>query len=224
MKLDQRLTACAEFIDENSFVADIGTDHGYLPVYLVENGISTGAIACDIGQMPLNSAKRTIEKYNLGDKISTCLSDGLKSVPRGDITHIVIAGMGGETIQGILSACDWAKECILILQPMTKSEDLRKWLFENGYEIEKEKAIIDGKYNYTVLKCVFSGNFKKPTPLEITVGGLDLKDESTRAYLEKKADILEKTGSSKLKSSEHTQDGAEDLTLAKEIRGVLGDN
>lgn len=224
MKLDRRLTACAEFIDENSFVADVGTDHGYLPVFLVKNGISTGAVACDIGQMPLNSAKRTIEKYNLCGKISTCLSDGLKDVPKGDITHIVIAGMGGETIQGILSACDWAKDCVLVLQPMTKCEELKKWLLENGYTIKKEKAVIDGKFIYNVLKCVFSGDYKKPAPLEIILGGLDPKDENAKAYLKKKADILEKTGNAKLKSPEHVEQAKADLKLCEEIRGVLGDN
>lgn len=221
MKLDKRLSACADFIDKNSVVADIGTDHAYLPVWLVKNGICSSALACDIGEGPLESAKSHIEKYGLSAQIKTCLSDGLKNVPGENVTTIVIAGMGGETIVGILSACDWAKNCNLVLQPMTKDEDLREWLFENGYEIKKEKIVIDGKFIYTVMKCVFSGAIKPFDRVKTIVGGVDTADENAKAYIEKKAKILENTGLGKLKSDGLKSQGQEDLGLCRKLRELL---
>lgn len=224
MKLDQRLSACAEFIEENSFIVDVGTDHGYLPVYLVQNGICRGAVASDIGKGPLNSARKNIKKNNLSYKISTCLSDGLKDVPRENITHIVIAGMGGETIEGILGDCDWASECVLILQPMSKIEELRKWLYEHGFDIEKEKAVVDGKYIYTIMRCVFTSVFKTPTPLEMAVGKLDPNDENARAFLERKASTLDRTYKAKMRTSTHYDEAKAEKKLCDEIRRVLDEH
>lgn len=223
MKLDVRLTACAEFVDKDSFVADIGTDHAFLPVYLVKNGISIGAVAGDIGIGPLNSARKTVEKHNLMDKISLCLSDGLKNIPKDKISHIVIAGMGGETIKGILSACDWAKDCKLILQPMTKSEILVSWLYNNGFEIEKERAILDGKFIYIVLKCRYTSKIKDPTPLECIIGNLDLKDENSKAYINNKISLLEKSSRAKSRTLEHCKEAEEEMLLCEKLRSLIND-
>ena len=221
MILDPRLSACAEFVDNNSIVCDIGTDHGYLPVYLVQQNIAIKAIAGDIGVGPLDAAKQNIEKYRLSNKIKTVLSDGLKNIEQNDITHIVIAGMGGETIRDIISACDWAKTCDLILQPMTKSETLRKWLYENGYDIIGEKAVTHDKFIYTVMKCRFSGNIKNASSFDITVGGLDLNQTDSIKYVEKKISILKKSADGKLKSQDLVQDGQDDLKLARELSNAL---
>ncbi|MBE6836646.1 MAG: SAM-dependent methyltransferase [Ruminococcus sp.] len=223
MKLDARLSACADFIDENSVVADIGTDHGYLPVYLVQNGICKRAIASDIGVSPLESAKKNIEKYQLSDKIEAVLSDGLKNVPADGVSHIVIAGMGGETICSILDSCQWVKNCVLVLQPMTRSELVRGWLFDNGFEISAEKAIIDEKFIYTVLKAVFTGKKNEYGQFETVVGGLDLSLPAERKYIEKKISQFEASASGKMKSRLSQEEALKDKEIADKLRKALGE-
>ncbi|NLZ45791.1 MAG: SAM-dependent methyltransferase [Clostridiales bacterium] len=221
MNLDPRLSACAELVDKNSVVCDIGTDHGYLPVFLVQQGKSKKAVAGDIGKAPLESAKKHIKKYNLSDKIQTVLSDGLKDIEKNDITHIVIAGMGGETIIDILSSCNWARDCILVLQPMTKPEMLRMWLYENGYKINLEKAVSHEKFIYTVMKCSFSGNVKNINLFEAFTGGLDLKDENSKKYILKKAKSLKKSARGKLNSPLLVDKAKEDLKLSEELLDAI---
>ncbi len=223
MKLDLRLSACADFIEKGAVVADIGTDHGYLPVFLVENGVCQRVIASDIGTGPLEAAKKNINKHNLSEKIEAVLSDGLKNVNKEGVTHIVIAGMGGETICDILSACEWTKDCTLVLQPMTRSELVRGWLFENGFEISSEKAIIDGKFIYTVLKAVYTGNKKEFGQFEKVVGGLDLSLPAEREYIRKKIGQYEASAFGKLKSKLSQEDAEADKQLAEKLRKALGE-
>lgn len=221
MKLDKRLSACAELVDEGSVVVDVGTDHAYLPVFLVKNGISSRAIASDIGKGPLEAARKNIEKYLLSDKIKTCLSDGLKEVSPEGVTHVVVAGMGGETICTILKECDWISRCQLVLQPMSKSSELRAWLVENGFEITTEKAIVDGKFIYTVMKCSFNGEKRLPTEVERVVGGLDLTEENAVAYVKRKISQLKKSAEGKLRSESVAFQGDSDLKLAKKLEELL---
>ena len=94
--LDKRLIACASFVTKNSIAADIGTDHAYLPVYLIKNGISRFVYACDIKDGPLKAAYLTVEQSGYEDKISVIKSDGLDSVPISGVTDVIAAGMGGE--------------------------------------------------------------------------------------------------------------------------------
>ncbi|MBR6874655.1 MAG: SAM-dependent methyltransferase, partial [Ruminococcus sp.] len=106
---DNRLLACARLV-RGSRAADVGTDHGYLPMYLVQNGICESALACDINEKPLASARENIEKAGLSDKIGVYLSDGLGSVPCEGITDVIVAGMGGELIADIISRANWIKQ------------------------------------------------------------------------------------------------------------------
>lgn len=223
MKLDARLSACAEFIDKGAFIVDIGTDHGYLPIHLIESGVCDRAIAADIGVMPLESAKNSIKKHGLCDSIDTILSDGLKNIPSDGITHIIIAGMGGETICDILSACEWINHCTLVLQPMTRSELVRKWLFDNGFIISCEKAIIDGKFIYTVLKAVYTGEKKEYGQFEVVTGGLDLTLPAEREYIRKKIGQYEASAFGKLKSKLLREDAVADKQLAEKLRKALGE-
>lgn len=221
LTLDPRLSACAEFVSVSSVVCDVGTDHAFLPVYLVKMGVCERAVASDIGKGPLKAAENTIEKHGLSEKIETVLSDGLKNVSRDGITHIVIAGMGGETILSILSECDWAKDCVLVLQPMTKHELLRKWLYENGFEITAERCVLHDKFAYTVMKCVFCGNTKTPTDLETVVGGLDLSDSAAREYIGRKAQSLEKSAVGKLRSDSRVAEGQRELELSEALKKLI---
>ena len=140
--LDSRLSLCASFVRDGVKIADIGTDHAYLPIWLLLNGKIESALACDINEGPLNSGKADVLRYDLSDKITLRLSDGLENVEECEADDIIIAGMGGELISRILSDCSWAKnkEKRFILQPMTKCEVLIKWLYESGFEIIEQKA------------------------------------------------------------------------------------
>lgn len=155
--LSARLLAAASLIKGGGRVADIGTDHAYLPVYLIQSGKIKGALACDIGVGPLNNAQKTVEEFALQDKIELRLSDGLKKVFPNEADEIIICGMGGELIAEILSSCPWIKNSRynLVLQPMTHSEDVRRFLCENGFEIEKEICAAEGKRVYLTLSAVY---------------------------------------------------------------------
>ncbi|MDE6087743.1 MAG: class I SAM-dependent methyltransferase [Oscillospiraceae bacterium] len=194
MMIHHRLLACAKLIRGN-FLCDVGTDHGLLPIYAVRNQLVSHAIACDIREQPLESARANVAKYQLSDHIQLILSDGLQEVPEKiteQLTDIVIAGMGGETIIHILGNFMRRSENkkILnfknfILQPMTKAELLREWLYQNGYEIREEICIPDGKFLYAVLSVQYSGIPIDPDPAKIYFGRMNLHSQNGFAYAQR---------------------------------------
>ncbi len=192
--LDSRLSLCACFVRDGVKIADIGTDHAYLPIWLLLNGKIESALACDINEGPLNSGKADVLRYNLSDKITLRLSDGLKNVEEHEADDIIVAGMGGELIAKILSECSWAKnkEKRFILQPMTKCEVLIKWLYESGFEIIEQKACECDKKHYTVMVVKYTGNCTMPQRSFLYLGKLDTEDENSKAYLSHIVSHLEK--------------------------------
>lgn len=186
--LSERLRLIASFVPEGSRLADIGTDHGYVPVYLVYNGIIPSAIAMDINSGPLKKARENVDLYGLDDKIEIRLSDGMEKLRENEADVVIIAGMGGRLIERILDnakdICDKISE--LILSPHSEIELVRKYLMENGYEIIREQMIFDeGKY-YTVMKAVH-GNMKFDSIEELLYGKklLENKDRVLKEYLTK---------------------------------------
>lgn len=156
MQLSERLRLVAGFVTENYVVADIGTDHGYIPIWLLENERIPKGFAMDIGKGPLERARENIKLYGYQDRIETRLSDGLKELKENEADSVVIAGMGGSLIVRILEngkkVLDTVKE--LILSPHTELHLVRRYLIENGYDIVREEMVYDmGKY-YTVMKAV----------------------------------------------------------------------
>ena len=192
--LDNRLRLCADFVRDNSTLADIGTDHAYLPIWLVTNGKIKSALACDINEGPLSFGKADVQRYNLSDKITLRLSDGLKNVKEDEASDIVIAGMGGELIVKILSECNWAKtkDKNFVLQPMTKCEILIPWLYENGFEIMEQKACESDKKHYTVMKVQYTGNAQSVSKSFCYMGKLDVTDENSLLYLKHAVSHLQK--------------------------------
>ncbi len=156
--LDKRLSMVASLVRQGSRVADIGTDHAYLPVYLVESGVCPTAIAADIGAGPLEAARHTVMAAGLAGVISLRLGDGLAPLAADEVDDIVIAGMGGETIVSILDAAPWVqhKRYRLVLQPMTRAEDLRRWLLHHGFSVETERLVRDKHHLYPVLAAVYT--------------------------------------------------------------------
>ncbi len=156
--LDKRLSAVAVLVRHGSRLADIGTDHAYLPTYLVQTGVCPSAIASDIGAGPLEAARHTVTAAGLTSEIALRLGDGLATVSADEVEDIAIAGMGGETIAAILEAALWVKDhrLRLILQPMTRAEDLRRWLLHNGFSVLEEHLIRDGRHLYPVLAAEYT--------------------------------------------------------------------
>lgn len=183
--LDKRLELCASFVRDGVKIADIGTDHAYLPIWLMLNGKIESALACDINEGPLQSGRADVVRYNLADKITLRLSDGLKNVKETEADDIIIAGMGGELIARIISSCDWAKnkEKRFILQPMTKCEVLISYLYESGFEILCQKACECDKKHYTVMVVQYTGKCETVSRSFLYTGKLDVEDEQAKVYL-----------------------------------------
>ena len=156
LPISQRLLACASFVRPGERVADIGCDHGYLSIHLLTKGIASSCIASDVRPQPLQSAMRNAEKYGVREKMEFYLSDGVQSIPR-DFDCMVCAGMGGDTIVSILDSAPWLKseQYRLILQCQSKTPMLRKFLSQQGWRIEKETVLRDGKFLYTVMQVQF---------------------------------------------------------------------
>ena len=155
--LSNRLLACAGFVRPGARVADVGCDHGYLSIHLLQTGIASHVYASDVREGPLSSAKRNAAVYGITEKIDFFLSDGVQSLPR-DFDTLVCAGMGGDTMVSILSAAPWLQggNYRLILQCQSKTPLLRQYLSENGWEIHREKTVRDGRFLYTVMEVLWN--------------------------------------------------------------------
>ena len=223
MELSKRLYAVAGLVTEGASVADIGTDHGYVPIYLMKNGIASKVIAMDINKGPLERATLHIAESGMKDVIETRLSDGLTALKAGEVDSIVIAGMGGPLMIRILSAYPEvtasAKE--LILQPQSEILEVRRWLYQQGYEIVEEHMVYeDGKY-YPMFKAVKNPQAKALSYLEYKFGRLEvlkekevLKDFILRE-LANKQQILQKLQE---EQTEKSKDRAEEMKqLIKEL-------
>lgn len=154
MNLTPRLLKIASLVPHNSVLADVGTDHAYVPVYCILNGICKRAFAMDINEGPLNNAEETVNHYGVSDKVELRLSDGLDKLGADEADTVVIAGMGGLLIKSILEKANLKCGTTLILQPMLAQRELREYLYSNDIEITDEYlAKEDNKiYNIFVAK------------------------------------------------------------------------
>ena len=156
--LSDRLLACCNFIRRGDRVADVGCDHGYLGIYLLTNGIARSVIESDVAEGPLQSAMRNAVKYGTKNKMSFHLSDGVKDIPR-DFDCMVCAGMGADTIISIIhNSAEWLKDpkYRLILQCQSKRPELRQWLYDEGFRINRETLAKDGKFVYSIMEVVYA--------------------------------------------------------------------
>ena len=177
---DRRLAAAAAFARKGARAADIGTDHASLPIYLVGNGIAPCALACDINSGPLNAAKKNISTAGLSHKIDTLLTDGLNGIDFFNPDDIYILGMGGELIWRIIddsqiSRCAGVR---LILQPMTHAHDLRKGLFENGFNIVDETLVRDRDRVYQIIIAEYDGVIRAACEAELWLGKMNIEKAS----------------------------------------------
>ena len=188
MKLDNRLLAIAHLVRKNKVFADIGTDHAYLPVYLVEKGIITKGIAADLRVGPLDNAKDAVVSYGYSQQIELRLSDGLDNFKENEVEEIAVAGMGGLLISSFIERTKWLRNenVHLILQPMTHVEELRKTLFDNNFIVDEEVVAKDGDKLYIILSVYYYDGPTSYTDLDLIVGKLPYNnDELSKEYLAK---------------------------------------
>lgn len=170
LPISTRLLACAGFVHRGDRVADIGCDHGYLSIHLLTNGTARSAIAADVAEQPLQSAMRNSMKYGVRKKMEFYLSDGARNIPR-DFDCMVCAGMGADTIMHILTDASWLADpkYRLILQCQSKRPELRQWLYDAGYRINRETLAKDGKFVYSAMEVVYDpGHSITPAETYIT--------------------------------------------------------
>ena len=190
MDLSIRLKAIVNMIEKCDSVIDVGTDHGYVPIYLVKNGVIKSAIASDINKGPVEKARNNITLNNASAQISYRLGSGLSTVNNGEAQIAIIAGMGGNLIRGILEAdLDLVEQFkYMILQPVQNAEVLREYLYITGYNIiDEEICNDDGKF-YEIIKVKYD---TKPIILdsiyyEISKILLDKKDPVMQSFIEYK--------------------------------------
>lgn len=178
LKLSKRLSTAASYVRSGAFVADIGTDHAYLPIYLVSNGIARLALASDINEGPILKAKENILKYDLTDKIYTEIANGLDKIEKYNPTDIVICGMGGELIAKILDSSSYikSKNIRLILQPMTSIYELREYL-SNGFSTIAENIVREDNKLYQVMCVEYDGKKHHYSRPELELGKLNIKNK-----------------------------------------------
>ena len=229
MQLSERLSTVASMVTAGNCLADVGTDHGYVPIYLYERNIIPHAIAMDVNKGPLERATLHIAESGMKEAIETRLSDGLAALKPGEADSVVIAGMGGPLIIRILSAfpevTDSLKE--LILQPQSEIPEVRTWLYEHGYEIVEEHMVFeDGKY-YPMFKAVKNPKAEKLSDLEYKFGKLSVLGEKDvlKAYLVRevanKQNILNKLME---ENSEKSKGRAEEMkALLAELEEMLSE-
>lgn len=170
-KITPRLKMVADLVPKCDLVADIGTDHGYLPIYLVNKGVCESAIAADINEGPLSAARKNIALTRVKDKIETVLSDGLKKIDKADC--VTICGMGGELMCEILSHRKEGQTCF-VLQPQRSYDVLRCYLAQNGFEIKKEALSCEGDKMYCAFYAEFTGVSYEISPKEALLGKREL--------------------------------------------------
>ena len=191
MELSIRLKAVADLVTPGLRLADIGTDHAYIPIYLVEQQIIPSAIAMDINKGPLGRAETNIKEHGLDQKIQTRLSDGLERLDLNEADTMIAAGMGGALVIKILSAKEEVTENLkeLILQPQSEIWKVREYLSTKGYRIIDEKMVIDdGKY-YTAMKAVKGEAAYNRAELEYGPILLEKKDPVLLEFLNREKEI-----------------------------------
>lgn len=218
LPISQRLLACCGYIDPGARVADVGCDHGYLAIYLLQSGLASRVYASDIRPGPLDSAKRNGKKYGVSEKIAYFLSDGVRDVPR-DFDTLVCAGMGADVMISILEAAPWLRSdhYKLILQCQSKTPLLRKYLSETGWQIHRERVLKDGRFLYTVMDAVWSpGTVLTPGQCYVSPALRETQDPLLPDYIRWVTDHLGLSVHNQSDISQWERDAYKELKLLQE--------
>lgn len=218
--LPPRLKVIADSVSSSGIVADVGTDHGYLPVYLIREKGLQKVIATDVNKDPLAKAQRIIFRHKLTDQIELRLGDGLKVLEPGEADTIILAGMGGILISDLLdSSPEVAKSAkMLIAQPIQAVSGLRQYLWQSGYRICSEKLVQEKHRFYETVFACYEGNDEvKTDPVDLEIGTFirEQAPGTAKAYLKRKIRILEQRQKG-LREAKNL-----DTAAIKEIEGIL---
>ncbi|CAB1240687.1 tRNA (adenine(22)-N(1))-methyltransferase TrmK [Clostridium sp. MT-14] len=185
MEISLRLKAVAQMVDDCQCAADIGTDHGYIPIYLIKNHICSRAIASDINVGPIKRAILNVRFENLEDKIDCRIGEGLSTIRPGEAEEIVIAGMGGNLIANIIEdhVDVFKKSNSFILQPMQNSEVLREYIYKKGFKIIDEELCIDENRFYEIIKIEYNTDVREVDSIFYEIGKILI--EKKHRYLPK---------------------------------------
>lgn len=222
MQISRRLETVAGMVTSGRTVADIGTDHAYIPIYLIRENRAERAVAMDVNRGPLQRARAHILQYGLEDRIDTRLSDGLAALAAGEADSVIIAGMGGPlTVRILEEGADRLERCAeLIVQPQSEIGSVRAYLYEKGWRIVREEMVKeDGKF-YQMMRAVRRNDAEEPyTETEKKYGRLllqgrhpvlfaylqhelilskkilaSLEDQSGEAAVRRRGEVLEEIG------------------------------
>lgn len=195
MELKGRLKLIAEKVSCCNTVCDIGTDHAYIPIFLIKNDKCKNAIACDVKEGPILIAKENVTKMNLNDRIELRIGNGLDAISKDEVDVIVIAGMGGMLIQAILNqGIEKARRANrLVLQPMNAIEVVREWLNKNGFEIDDEELVNEGNKIYNVIVARWTGCISNIDEIYYYIGEklIQKKDRLLKRYIENKIRLFD---------------------------------
>lgn len=193
MRLSRRLLEVASLVTDNHVVADVGTDHGYVPIFLIQEKRIPRAIAMDINPGPIQRAREHIEAAGLAELIDIRLSDGAQKLCVGEADTLILAGMGGQLMIEIMSRGEHILRTMkeYILQPQSEWSEFRHYLCENGYCVKDEKMLCeDGKY-YLIIRAV-QGREEYADEIQYRYGKrlLNSGDKILKEYLEKERSVL----------------------------------
>lgn len=223
--LGERLSLCASMVRPGAALADVGTDHGYLPVWLAQRGLIRSAVACDVRPGPLSRAERNIRKYGVEQLVSARLSDGLDAVLPEEADDVAVAGMGGLMIAEIIGRAAWLRsgEKRLILQPMTRAEELRRSLSQMGFAVLREEAVREEGRVYSAMLCAFLPERRVSNPLFPYIGGLSAGTPESRAYIRREEKRLRaRAGGLRHQGETEKADGL--FAVAASLDDMLGQN
>ena len=218
LELSPRLQLLADWVPDGARIADVGTDHAFLPVWLMLNGKVSSAIASDLREGPLARGAETAEEYGLADHIEMRLCSGLAGIDPTEVDVVIIAGMGGENIAQILAAAPWTSDGkhTVLLQPMSKMDLLRHFLSDNGYEITREQLVRDRGTVYPVMEV-------KAGHMHLTLGQLHAGVKLNRDPLQDRALIERIIRCHSVVAGLKRTGRPEDIKKADEIRDLIGE-
>ena len=221
LELSPRLAAIAEQVPQGARLADVGTDHAYLPAWLLLAGRISGAVATDVREGPLQRGRETARLYKVEDRMVFRCCDGLAAVEPQEADTVVIAGMGGELMARIVERAPWTRGCTLLLQPMSAQPFLRRWLQAHDYTIRRELLSREGDTLYTTFE-VYAGPMAKLTPAELWAGRQTRGEGSPLrlAYLDRLLRQTERAIAG-LKRSKRPEDASRLAELEQVHQGLL---
>lgn len=222
MTLGPRLLCVAECVRNGGVLCDVGTDHAMLPIYLASQGKISRGYATDVNEGPIMTARRNVESIGLSHMIECIHTDGLCGTGELGITDISICGMGGELIARILSECDYIKNqgINLVLQPMSRVSELRKYLYDSGFDIVDEHYVLETGKFYNILVCRYVGMCIEYDEIELLLGKNYEAKKNDELFLIQRDRVLyhlkNKEKSSDIKEAEASRE------LYKRINEVIG--